>query len=126
MGLFTTPLTVNDGASDRIFDFAYQALGSVLGGIYNEPLATAGQASVLRTSHTTAKSGQERHMIQRSENAALVSPSASDPTSDDIIVNITVSHHPKHALADVEKQLNIALAAAGVTGFTAKLMTKNI
>jgi len=125
MSIFTTPLTLNDGTGDRIFNFQYQEPG-VLVGRYIETAALASAVSLLRVSHTTAKSGTKRHLLQRVETCALVSPSESEPSEAPITVNITVNHHPKALAADVEEQLNIALAAAGITGFTAVFMAGNI
>lgn len=125
MPLFTTPATFNDGADDRIFDFQRQQLNAI-GGVYNEPAASPMAQSELMTLHTTAKSKKERHLLQSSEMVALVEPGEGDPSTDSIVVNITVAHHRKHAAADVEKRLKILLAAAGLSGFTAKFMARNI
>lgn len=126
MSLLTTPLVVNDGTADRTFNWLYQVPGDSLGGNYNEPAASAARKSELRSLHMTAKSGQERHMLQSSEIVALVEPGSNDPASDAIIINLTVSHNPKHASADVEKRVKILLASAGTVGFVARLMARNI
>jgi hypothetical protein len=126
MSLFTTPLVINDGTDDRTFNWSHQIPGNVLGGLYVETAASPMVRSQLKTLHTTAKSGQERHLIQSRETVDLVDPGADDPAADDIIVNITVAHHPRHNSADVEKRLLLALAAAGATGITAKLIATDI
>lgn len=123
--LLTVPLTINDGTSDRIFDWNYQAL-NVLGGVYNEPAADPMKLSQMSTLHTTSKGGKKRHMLQSSEMVDLTDPGEGDPSADSVVVNITVAHHPRHAAADVEKRVNLALAAAGVAGFTAKFMANSI
>jgi len=125
MGLFTTPLVINDGTDDRTFDWLRQIPGEI-GGLYTEPAATASAVSRLKTGHSTQKNGRERHLLQRSEQVALTNPGDNDPALDPIVVNITVQHHPKHALADVEKQVIIAIGAASETGFTAASMRGEI
>lgn len=126
MGLFTTPLVINDGTADRTFDFLYQTPGDLLGSVYNEPAGSSINQSKLSAQHTTAKSGRERHMLQSSEEVDLVNPGADDPSIDSIVINLSVAHHPLHAATDVEKRVLLLLAAAGITGITAKLMQKSI
>lgn len=123
--LFTVPITLNDGTTNRSFDWLRQE-PSQLAGLYREPAATAVSASRIRTSHMTEKSGRERHLLQSSENIALVDPGDNDPTMDSVIINISIAHHPKHAAADVEKRLKLALAAASISGFTADIMAQEI
>jgi len=125
MALFTVPLVINDGSADRTFNWLRQVPGEI-GGLYTEPAAAASAASTLKTGHSTQKNGRERHLCQRSEQVALTDPGDNDPALDVIVVNITVSHHPKHASAAVEKEVKLLLAAAGVTGFTAAMMRGEI
>lgn len=125
MSLLTTPLIISDGTASRTFNWLRQVPNKVAG-LYTETAATAKSESQLATSHTTQKSGTERHLFQRSEIVALVDPDVGGITDDLILVNITVYHNKKHNELEVEKQLNLAIAAASVAGFTAALMRKEI
>lgn len=126
MSLFTTPLTINDGTADRIFDWQYQEPGSALVGRYYEPAASASAESMVRVAHTESKSGIKRHLIQRSEECSLVDPSDDEPAAAPITVNITVNHNPKHADADIEKQVLLAKAMLSIAGITASVTAGNI
>lgn len=127
MSLFTTPLTLNDGTGDRIFDYQYQEPGATIAARYNEPAASGSSESRLRAAHMDIKkSGRKRHLLQSSELVALVEPGALDPASDTIVCNVTIEHHPKHAVADIEKRLKLVLAAAGIVGFTLSIVQGDI
>jgi len=126
MGLITVPKTLNDGTDDRIFDFQYQEPGSVVIGRYNEPAGSASARSLIRIMHTTAKSGRERHLSQKTEICDLVDPAGSDPTADAIVCNITVEHHPKHSVDDIIKQVKMNLALVGTADFVASFVRGNV
>lgn len=126
MSLITTPLTVSDGTVDRIFDLQYQLPGAQLGAQYCEPTALPALESKLMSLHGQTKNGRVRHMLQSSELMPLVNPGPTEPIDDGVVINLTVSHHPKHAVADVEKRIKILLNTAAVAGFTLKLVSKNI
>jgi hypothetical protein len=123
MSLFTTPLTLNDGTDDRIFDYQYQEPGNTVAARYNEPASSSTSESRIRTAHSTTKAGRMRHLIQSSE---LVATSDADLLPQTIIANVTLEHHPLHTSASIEKRLKLVLAAAGISGITVKLVQGNI
>lgn len=126
MALFTTPLTLPDATpTDHIFDWLRQVPGSVAG-LYRETAAASMKASLLKTSHTTEKSGRERHMLQRSVQVDLTDPGADDPSSDVVLITVTVAHHPKHSSDDVEDELTIVKNALAVSGLTSRFMAGEI
>lgn len=125
MALFTVPLALSDGTDTRTFGFLRQVPNQI-SGLYDETAASAMAQSRLMSAHTTEKSNRERHLLQSSEVIDLVDPGDGDPTSAAVVVNITVSHHKKHNVTDIEKRLKIALAAAGISGFTAKFIRGEI
>lgn len=100
--LFTTPLTLNDGAANHIFNWLYQIPGAV-SGIYTETAAPSSEEAQIRTAHTTANGGSvKRHLVSLTQRNALVDPDADEPTDALVTVNITVTHHAKHADASVD------------------------
>lgn len=65
MGLFTSPVTLNDGVGDRTFAFRSQVFDkkSVIGE-YIEPAAPISKQSIIRVKHDPA-SAVPRHLLQR-------------------------------------------------------------
>jgi hypothetical protein len=125
MSLFTSPQTLSDGTTDRIFNWLRQVPGKI-SGVYQETAALASAVSRLVTAHSVEKSGRKRHQLQRVETCALTNPGTDEPTDDVIILNVTISHHPKHDPLDVEKQVNIVSAALGISGFTASFIAEEL
>jgi uncharacterized Ntn-hydrolase superfamily protein len=126
MSLFTSPVTLSDGTGSRIFTYQLQEPGNIIAGRWNEPAALAAANSVLRVLQSTQKNGFKRHMLQSAETIALTDPGVSDPASADVVINITISHHPKHAVADVEKRVLLLKNAISIAGFTNAIMQGNI
>lgn len=121
MGLFTDPIVLNDGTNDRTFTFRNPIMESgSTGSNYVEEAASAASESVIIVKNSRSNKGSRRHLLQRSEMVQL-----TDDATDGIkpiIVNITISHYPSHTEANIEKQLKLALAAAGMTGFVGKVV----
>lgn len=123
--LFTTPLTLNDGVADRIFNWLRQVPGEIAG-LYKETAATAISESQLKTAHSVQKNLKKRHMLQKTEVVDLVNPGDSDPSNDAIVVTITVVHNSKHSDAEIEKQVKLLTAAASTVGFSAAFVSGEI
>lgn len=126
MGLFTNPMTLVDADTDnRVFNFRAQLdePNSVVGE-YIEPLAEIASRSKLVVKHTTQSNGIKRHLLQRAETFDI----SDDPTdgAEAIVVNLTISHHPKATSAQVQNQLTLILDAATETSFLANFMRELI
>lgn len=119
MSLFTVPLSLNDGATDRIFNWLRQIPNRVAG-LYHEPLSTALSESRFEVAHQAPdKSGRERHLLKSHERCALLNPGVKDPANDIIDINLTCVFNPKADPADIEKRFKLLLAAASTSGFIA-------
>lgn len=125
MSLFSNPQTINDGVTDRIFNWLRQ-VPSQIAGIWSESAADPSAASQFKTAHSTENSGRKRHLLQRVENCTLTEVDSDGRTTDDIIVNLTVSHHPNADATDVEKQVTLVRNAAGLSGFVADFMREEL
>jgi hypothetical protein len=125
MGLFTDPMTLNDGTDSRIFNFRAQNLsepGSTIGE-YIEPAASAAVDSILSVKHSETKGGRKRHLLQR---AANISINDADDTLEPLVVNLTVSRSAGHTDAQVQAEINLTLDAATETGFVAGFCRERI
>jgi hypothetical protein len=124
MGLFADPLVINDGTSDRTFNFRAQLseLGSTAGE-YIEPAATAAADSVLVVKHSTSKSDRHRHLIQRVENVTI---NDAGGTLEPLVVNLTVSRESGHTDAQVQSQVTLLIDALEETGFVAGFVRERI
>lgn len=104
MGIFSDPVTFNDGTSDHIFNYRAQIPESnSIVGEWIEPLSSSSVDSKILIKHTVTKAGTERHLVQHSENVLL----ADGVTYEPVVVNLSVSHSPSHpeaALLLVEKR----------------------
>lgn len=114
--LFTTPLVLNDGTVDHTYDWMYQQ-PSQMQGVYGDLSADPTLEEQIRSSHLTQRNGRKRHTVSFSGQVALTSPGDGDPSSDPIIISVSVVHHPKHNAADVSKR--IAMATDLVAGLSA-------
>jgi len=126
MGLFTDPLVLVDSTvTDRIFNFRAQLNepNSIVGE-YIEPAAEVAAASKMVVKHTTSASGIKRHLLQNTETFDLT----ADPTDGDsaVIGNVTLSHHPKATLAQVQDRVTLLIAAMSEANFVSNLMRELI
>lgn len=114
--LFTTPLVLNDGTANHSYNWMYQMPGQ-LAGVYTDQAADPALNETIRSGHMTEKSGRKRHTVSLSGEVALTDPGDGDPSTSPVIVSISVTHHPKHAAADVQKRL--AMCDGMLAGVTA-------
>lgn len=124
MGLFTDPLTINDGSADRIYNYRAQLVepGSIVGE-YIEPAAISAADSVLVVKHSTAKNGRKRHLLQVS-NALTINN--TDGTLEPLIVNITISRNDGHTDEQVTKLVKLATAAINIAGTVSGILRERI
>lgn len=121
MGLFTTPLALNDGVVARTFNFKGQLTDQKggLAGEYYEPAAASAVDSKITIRHTSSKN-QKRHLLQRVENESVTTVTCGTSCSsyEPVIVNITISHGYSNTDAFIEKQVKLAIDAAMEANFT--------
>lgn len=124
MGLFTDPMTLNDGAASRIFNFRTPLLenGST-GGEYIEPAAVAATESKIVVKHTTAKTGKKRHLLQRAQNLTINDTAG---TLEPIVVNVTATHSIGHTDAQVQKEITLTIDALTEAGFVAGFVRERV
>lgn len=126
MGLFTDPLVLVDSSvANRTFNFRAQLTEpNAIVGEYIEPAAEVASNSKLVVKHTTSSAGIKRHLLQRAETFDLT----ADPTdgSSPVIGNVTLSHHPKATLLQVQDQVTILIDAMSEPDFVSNMMRERI
>lgn len=100
--LLTTPLTLNDGTTDQIFNWLMQLVGQQAGSYVNQA-ADPSLPDTIRSYHQATKANGKRHTVSLSRETALVNPSSTDPATAPIILSISLQHHTKHAQANISK-----------------------
>jgi hypothetical protein len=121
MGIFTNPVVLNDGTDDRTFSYRRQlAEINIIGSDYVEAAADPAAKSLLSVKHD-ARSSVPRHLFQRS----VYKIPAADPDGvlRRITVNVTITAHELFSEAEIQPELNIARAGAGVTNFVKSNMS---
>lgn len=128
MTIFATdPISINDAVpAARSLAFQWQEPGVALAGRYYEPAAANAAESILRVAHSKLKSGDLRHLLQRSEVCALSSTDPDGNTTGKIVVSITVSHHPLAVEADIDNNVAIATGAILATGALGKMLDGSV
>lgn len=124
MGLFTSPLVINDGVADRTFTFrSQQPHKTSVVGDYIEDAASIAAESLLVVKHD--KSGTvPRHLLQRT---VWVAPAAStDGALKRITINLTVVADEAFTSAEVTKEFLLMRDAMGETGVVAGLLSSKI
>lgn len=113
MPLFTDPVALTDGTSNHSFTFRSQVphKSSIIGE-WIEPSAEISAESRIIVKHDTTSPTVKRRLLQRIVNLPIL-----DGTLRPVTVNFTVTHHPEHALADVQKQVNIEIDALTEVSF---------
>lgn len=121
--LFTTPLTLNDGTANHVFNWLYQVPGAV-SGMYSETAAPASAEAQIRTAHSVSNGGSvARHLTSLTQRVALVNPVGDEPTDALVTLNITVTHHSKHAADDIDGVL--AMGSDLIAALTAAALMRD-
>lgn len=103
MPLFTDPIVLNDGSNDRSFTFRAQLNDSKqIIGEWIEPAANLSEQSSFFVKHDESKPTVHRRLFQRSAYLPVTDGSLKRCT-----VNVTITHHPEHSLADITKQVKL-------------------
>lgn len=101
MPLFTDPIVLNDGAADHTLTFRAQlADKKSIVGEWVEPAATLASESKLIVKHDSTSPVVKRRLLQRNVKVAI-----PDLSLRAITVNLTITHHPEHTSADIQKQV---------------------
>jgi hypothetical protein len=124
MGLFSNPMTINDGTGDRIFSFRSQRPDnrSVIGD-YIEDAAASAANSLITVKHDLRATTAYRALIQRVYKLA---PAAGDGTLYQITQNYTLVASPLFTTAEITPEFTLFLDALSETGVLAGLRAKKI
>lgn len=123
MGLFSSPLVLNDGTADRTFTWRSQQPDkkSVVGD-YIEDAASIASESLIVVKHD--KSGSvPRHLLQRT---AWVAPAAGDGTLKRITINLTVVADEAFTAAEVLKEFTLMRDAMGEANVVSGLLSSKL
>lgn len=114
MGLFTNPVTLNDGTTDHIFSWKNQVNDSqgAIVGEYIEDAADLSAASKLTVKHDEKSSKVRRRLLQRSVYKALPSGEL-----ERITINLTATYNVEHTIAQVAPEVGIIVDATAETDF---------
>jgi hypothetical protein len=121
MGIFTNPVTINDGTDDHIFAYRRQLADSnIIGSDYVESAADPASKSTLTVKHDV-RSSVPRHLLQRS----VYKIPAADPDGvlRRITVNITITAHELFSEAEIQPEVTLTRAGAGVANFVKSNMS---
>jgi hypothetical protein len=114
MGLFTNPVTLNDGTADHIFSWKNQindSQGAIVG-VYIEDAADLSAESKLTVKHDEKSSTVRRRLLQRSVLKALPSGELAR-----ITINLTATYNVEHTIAQIEPEVGIVVDATAETDF---------
>jgi hypothetical protein len=124
MGLFSNPMTINDGVGDRIFSFrAQQPDSKSVVGDYIEDAAAISAQSLLVVKHDS-KPTAPRHLLQRTIN--LVPAANADSELKRVTLNFTLTCDKEFTAAEVTPEFVLFLDALSEVGFLANLMNSKI
>lgn len=123
MPIFTDPVVLNDGAAspggDHSFTFRAQLNDKkAIVGEWIEPASATSSESKIVVKHDATSAIVRRRLLQRTISVLLPDGVTMKP----VTINLTVTHHPLHNLADVEKQVNIVKSAVNAANFVRNLM----
>ena len=113
MGIFTYPVTINDGTA-RSFEFVGQTSDmNSMSGLWIETAATLAEKSQLLLKHDTKSKTVRRSLlkgsIEKANAVGIMKP---------IVVNFTVAYAPLAVQADVEMMIKRVAFAASIAGFS--------
>lgn len=113
MGIFTNPVTINDGTA-RSFEFVGQTSDmNSMSGLWIETAATLAEKSQIVLKHDTKSKNLRRSLlkctVEKANSAGVLKP---------ITVNFTVQFDPLAVQADVEMMIKRCAVAANLTGFS--------
>lgn len=124
MALLTTPLVINDGASDRTFSFrAQQPDKKAVVADYIEDAAALTAESLIVVKHDTSGSVY-RHLLQR--KIKLLPVGATDGVLKRITINLTVTADPAFTIAEVSPEYVLFLDLLAETGLISALLQNKI
>ena len=125
MSLFTNPITINDGTADHIFNFNVQmpAKPNQVVGKWVEPAAASIVARSIFVKHNRAIKNVLKSLVSFTEKAEV---GTGTGVYEGITVNITVAANNGHTEAQVQKVLNLAMAAAAKANFLRNLRVGEI
>lgn len=125
MGLFSNPVVFNDGTDDRTFDFRSQRpdAKSIVGD-YIESGSLPAAASLITIKHDLRAKTALRDLLQRTHN--VVPAASTDGLHKPITINLTIVAHELFSASEIEKELNITIAAANAAGFVAGMRNRLI
>lgn len=124
MGLFSNPMTVNDGSGDRVFQFRSQRPDnrSVIGD-YIETAAESSANSLITVKHDLRATAVNRALIQR---VYKVAPAAGDGTLYQITQNYTLVASPLFTSTELIPEFSLFLDILSESGVLAGLRNKLI
>lgn len=119
MGIFTNPVTINDGTA-RSFEFVGQTSDmNSMSGLWIETAATLAEKSQILLKHDTKSKticrSLMKHSVNKANSAGILKP---------IVVNFTVQYDPLAVQADVEMIIKRAAVAASTAGFSTGFVLK--
>jgi hypothetical protein len=119
MGLFTSPLVINDGTADRTFTYRAQlSISDSTASEYIEAAADSSARSNLTVKHTVSKTGRPRHLLQRSQFLTI---NDADDTLDSIVINLTIASNSNHTDAQVAAQVALVAECLAEANFVANM-----
>jgi hypothetical protein len=119
MSLFTSPVTLNDGSADHIYNYRGQISLNTksLVGEWIEPAADMSAQSRIFIKHDEGSSSLTRRLFQ----VSILKPIA-DGTLKRITVNHTINHHPEHSEADIESAIALSTAGQGQANYATNML----
>jgi hypothetical protein len=118
MPLFSNPVVLTDGTDTHSFSYRAQLNDNKsIVGEWVEPAASLTDASAIIIKHDT-KSVVKRRLLQRKIMLPTIDPLIFEPCT----INFTITHHSSHALADIQKQVNVVVDAIQEENFVNNLL----
>lgn len=122
MGLFASSQVINDGTSDRTFDFRAQIPNpKSIVGEYIESANTADQ-STLTAKHELGSSRVQRSVLQH----RILADVDTEGTTEPITVNLSVAYDKRHSTTDVSLAILVVAKGVQVTGVILKFLQRFI
>lgn len=113
MPLFTDPVVLNDGSTDRTFSFLAQlADKKALAGEWTEPAADTSDESKLISKQDRSSATLRRRLLQSKANHVTLTRGLRP-----ITVNFTVTHDVEHTSEQITEQVTLTKSALNAAGF---------
>lgn len=114
MALFSDPVVLNDGTSDRMFSFRAQMPDKkAVIGEWIEPSALIVDESKIIVKHDASSPNVRRRLLQRSSSVLL----PDNVTRKPVTVNLTVTYHPSCSEDEISKAMKLTASAVAENTF---------